>query len=155
MKDIRARLHKILLDVWAMEHSYEVMHHGEAGKYADNEDLSRLMDHLIEDSTKHRRLVGDIFPLIGEAEPSNYHQKALPFNFDRATDCEALRQIAWVERKMLEQYDEALALVTKKKRYDSISPEDLADLRKHLEMLRRWEDVHLRMTEEMLKKKCR
>jgi rubrerythrin len=48
-----------------------------------------------------------------------------------------------------------LALVTKKETYDSISPEALADLRKHLEMLRRWESIHLRMAEEMLKKKCR
>lgn len=155
MSEVKERLREILLDVWKMEHSYEVLHHSEAGDYTSSEKVIKLIDHLIEDSTKHRRMVGDLFKMVGDEEPNLYGHKTLDFNFDRATNCEALEQIIWVEKKMLAEYEEALELMNGNDHFDFISDEALVDLRKHLELLKRWEGAHQRMAEETLRAECR
>lgn len=155
MAEIKEALRGILLEIWKMEYSYEVLHHGDAGDYAGSEKIKKMMDHLIEDSTRHRRMVGDIIRMIGDEEPNLYGYKKIDFNFDRASNCEALQQIIWVEKKMLVLYENALQLISDKEHYDFLSDDGLVELRKNLDMLRRWEQAHQNLAEETLRIECR
>lgn len=145
-------MHGILTDAWKMEYSYEIINQKEAEKYAESKHIKTLMEHLIEDSTRHRKLVADLFRMIGENEPSSYQQKPLNFNFDRSTDRELVQQIIWVEKKMVALYDKALSLISEKDSYDFIAPDDLIKFRESLTMLIKWERLHQRMGEETLAK---
>ncbi|MHC1710331.1 MAG: hypothetical protein AB9819_08005 [Methanomassiliicoccales archaeon] len=146
---------RILKEAWHNEYAYEIVNQKEAETYADSQHLKTLMEKLIEDSTRHRRLVGDVFNMIGGEEPALDFQNKLNFNFDRVTECELVQQIIWIEKKMADLYEKALVLISDKQEYDFIKPEDLPRLRESLTLLIRWERVHQQLGEDAFRKLCR
>ena len=146
-----AELVGLLLKGWEIEKRFECVSLEESDRYATWSQLRQLMPRLISDSNEHLSLVESMVARVKtDRRKWDFPQRVSKFPFHLSWDEEMAKEIARVERRMMENYSDILVRLEASDSSAYLAPADREFVLEGLKRLVREEDVHYRLATSVL-----